>query len=127
MLRALVPAEALNLGELSQILQVRLATVSKSLNCLAKLGLIERYPESSDFRTVWLKLTPKGHAPAEAIEASWARVESDLMKDFDERNKRRLRRLLRRAGRNLTEARGGDERQFDVQDNVLEQAANPRC
>lgn len=49
------------------------------------------------------------------------------MKDFDERNKRRLRRLLRRAGRNLTEARGGDERQFDVQDNVLEQAANPRC
>jgi hypothetical protein len=49
-----------------------------------------------------------------------------LMKDFDEKDKRRLRRLLRRAGRNLTEALGGDERQFDVQDNVLEQPTNPR-
>ena len=126
LLRALVPAEALNVSELSQILQVRLPTVSKSLNRLAKLGLIERYSESSDLRTVWVKLTSKGHAIAEAIETSWAKVEADLMKDFDEKDKRRLRKLLRRAGKNLTEALGGDERQFDVQDDVLEQPTSPR-
>ena len=42
------------------------------------------------------------------------------MKDFDEKDRRRLRKLLRRASRNLTEALGGDEREFDVPNDVLE-------
>jgi DNA-binding MarR family transcriptional regulator len=61
LLRALVPAEALNVGELSQMLQVRPPTVSKSLSPLAKLGLVQRYSETSDHRTVWVMLTPEGH------------------------------------------------------------------
>jgi DNA-binding MarR family transcriptional regulator len=125
LLRALVPVEALNVGDLSEILQVRPPTVSKSLNRLAKLGLIERYSESSDLRTVWVKLTSKGHAFAESIEVSWAKVEGDLMKGFDEKDARRLGKLLRRASKNLTQALGGNERQFDVPNDVLERPAGP--
>jgi DNA-binding MarR family transcriptional regulator len=125
LLRALVPAEARSVGELSQILQVRPPTVSKSLNRLVKSGLIERYSESGGPRAVWVRLTPRGHALAESIEASWNKVEDDLMKDFDEKDRRRLRKLLRRASKNLTEALGGDERQFDVPNDALEQSAKP--
>jgi DNA-binding MarR family transcriptional regulator len=95
--------------------------VSKSLNRLAKLRLIERYSESGDLRTVWVKLTPKGRDLAASVDASWNKVEDDLMKDFDEKERRRLRKLLRRASKNLTEALGGNEREFDAPYDVLEQ------
>jgi hypothetical protein len=72
---------------------------------------------------VLVKLTPKGRALAEAVEASCVRVEDDLMRGFDEKERRRLRKLLRRASKNMTVALGGDERQFDVPDDVLEQPA----
>ena len=125
LLRALVPAEALNVGDLSQILQVRPPTISKSLNRLARLGVIQRYSETSDRHSVLVKLTLKGRALAESIETSWNKVEHDLMRDFDEKDRRRLRKLLRRASRNLTEALGGDERQFDVPNDALEQPTTP--
>ena len=125
LLRALVPAEALSVGELSEILQVRPPTVSKSINRMARLGFIQRYSETSDRRTVWVKLTPKGRALAESVETSWNKVERDLMRDFDEKDRRRLRKLLRRASRNLTEALGGDERQFDIPNDALEQPTTP--
>jgi DNA-binding MarR family transcriptional regulator len=121
LLRALASIEALRVGELSDILQVRAPTVSKSLNRLAKLRLIERYSESGDLRTVWVKLTAKGRDLAASVDASWNKVEDDLMKDFDEKERRRLRKLLRRASKNLTEALGGDEREFDVPNDALDQ------
>jgi hypothetical protein len=48
------------------------------------------------------------------------------MKDFDEKERRRLRKLLRRAGKNLTEVLGGDEREFDVPNDVLEEGVAPK-
>jgi DNA-binding MarR family transcriptional regulator len=121
LLRALAVVETLSAGELSDILQVRAPTVSKSLNRLANLRLIERYSESGDLRTVWVKLTPKGRDLAASVDASWNKVEDDLMKDFDEKERRRLRKLLRRASKNLTEALGGNEREFDAPYDALEQ------
>lgn len=125
-LRVLATAEQLSAGELAQILQVRTPTVSKSVNRLSALGLIERTARVGDRRSVSLKLTPKGQALAETIEASWEKVEEDLMKDFDEKERRRLRKLLRRAGKNLTEVLGGDEREFDVPNDVLEEGVAPK-
>jgi DNA-binding MarR family transcriptional regulator len=75
-MRALATAEQLSVGELAQILQVRAPTVSKSINCLSALGLVERLPSSdSDRRSVSVKLTPQGRALAASIEASWNKVE----------------------------------------------------
>ncbi len=88
------------------------------------MGLLNRTSKPGDLRTVGVRLTPKGHALAEAIEVSWAKVEADLMRDFDEKDSRRLCKLLRHASKNLTEALGGDERQFDVPNDVLEEPSN---
>jgi DNA-binding MarR family transcriptional regulator len=119
-MRALATAEQLSVGELAQILQVRAPTVSKSINRLSALGLVERLPSSdSDRRSVSVKLTPQGRALAASIEASWNKVEDDLMRDFDEKERRRLRKLLRRASKNLAEALGGDERIFNVPNDAL--------
>ena len=125
LLRALMPAGTLNVTELSEILQVRPPTVSKSLTRLARLGLVQRSSTPGDLRAVLVKLTSKGRALAAAVEASWTKVEDDLMKDFDEKERRRLRKLLRRASKKMTVALGGDERQFDVPDDELEQPVSP--
>jgi len=110
-MRVLATADQFSAGELAQILQVRAPTTTKSINRLSALGLVERLPRAdNDRRSVLVRLTPKGRALAASIEASWNRVEDELMRDFDEKERRRLRKLLRRASKNLTEALGGDER-----------------
>jgi DNA-binding MarR family transcriptional regulator len=119
-MRVLATADQFSAGELAQILQVRAPTVSKSINRLSALGLVERLSKTdSDRRSVLVRLTPQGRALAASIEASWNKVEDDLMRDFDEKERRRLRKLLRRASKNLTEALGGDERVFDVPNDAL--------
>jgi DNA-binding MarR family transcriptional regulator len=119
-LRVLATAEQFSAGELARLLQVRPPTVSKSINRLTALGLLERSTKAGDRRSISVRLTPKGQALAVSIETSWKKAEDDLMKDFDEKDRRRLRKLLRRASKNLSEALGGDEREFDVPNDVLE-------
>lgn len=45
-------------------------------------------------------------AKAAAIERIWDEVEAELLDDFDGKEKRRLRKLLRKAAGNLAEAAG---------------------
>lgn len=40
------------------------------------------------------------------IERIWDEVEAELLEDFDNKERRRLRKLLRRVARNLAEAAG---------------------
>jgi len=120
-LRFLATVEQMSVGELARILQVRDPTVSKSVTRLSALGLVERIARAGDRRSVMIKLTPKGQALAESIEKSWTKVEDDLMKDFDEKDRRRLHKLLRRASKNLSKALGGDKGKFDAPDDTLEE------
>jgi DNA-binding MarR family transcriptional regulator len=121
-MRVLATADQFSADDLAQILQVRAPTVTKSINRLSALGLVERLPRTdSDRRSVLVRLTPKGRALAASIETSWNKVEDDLIKDFDDKDRRRLRKLLRRVSKNLTEVLGGNEREFDVPNDVLEE------
>ncbi|GJE73055.1 hypothetical protein CHKEEEPN_4617 [Methylorubrum podarium] len=53
-----------------------------------------------------VRLTETGMAKAAAIERIWDEVEAELLDDFDNKERRRLRKLLRRVARNLAEAAG---------------------
>ena len=125
-LSALMTADHLSAGELAQILRVRPPTVSKSINRLTALGLVERLRDAGDRRGVRLKLTPRGHTLVGLIETSWQQLEDDLVSGFDDKDRRRLRKLRHRASKNLAAALGGDERRFDVRDNVLDEAPTSR-
>lgn len=107
--QALAVAGSMTMGDLAATLRVRPPTASKTISRLAALGFVERYTESGDGRIVRVRLTATGLAKADAIERLWDEVEEELLDDFDGKEKRRLRKLLRKAARNLASAAGVSE------------------
>lgn len=118
--QALAVEGAMTMGELAAILRVRPPTASKTVSRLSALGLVERLAEPEDARVVRVKLTDQGLAKAEAIERLWGEVEAEMLDGFDQKDKRRLRKALRKVARNLAEATGGDPRGLDPVDDDAE-------
>lgn len=124
-LQALAVAGAMTMGELAMILRVRPPTASKTVSRLAALGLIERQPEPDDARVVRVRLTEEGMRKAAAIEQLWDEVEAELLTGFDTKDRKRLRKLLRRAAKSLAEAVGADPRGLDLPDDEVDGIAAP--
>ena len=76
------------------------------MRAVAALGIVERRAESGDGRVVRVQLTEAGMAKAEAIERIQEEVEAELLDHLDKTDRRRLRKLLRKAARNLAEVSG---------------------
>ncbi|GAB6844498.1 DNA-binding MarR family transcriptional regulator [Methylorubrum rhodinum] len=104
--QALAAAGSMTMGDLAATLRVRPPTASKTISRLAALGFVERRAEAGDGRIVRVRLTEAGLAKAAAIERIWDEVEAELLEGFDNKERRRLRKLLRRAARGLAEAAG---------------------
>ncbi|AWN34579.1 MarR family winged helix-turn-helix transcriptional regulator [Methylobacterium radiodurans] len=115
--QALAAAGTMTMGDLAATLRVRPPTASKTISRLAALGFVERRAEAGDGRIVRVRLTETGLAKAEAIERIWDEVEAELLDGFDSKEKRRLRKLLRKAARNLADASGiaGHETEADAE------------
>lgn len=115
--QALAMAGTMTMGDLAATLRVRPPTASKTISRLAALGFVERRAEAGDGRVVRVRLTESGLAKAEAIERIWDDVESDLLAGFEGKERRRLRKLLRRAAGNLAATSGldGDEAEMEAE------------
>jgi DNA-binding MarR family transcriptional regulator len=107
---------AMTMGELAAILRVRPPTASKTVSRLSTLKLVERHTEPGDARVVRVKLTKEGKRKAAAIEALWDEVEAELLAGFDNKDRKRLRKLLRRAAKNLAGLTGADQTGFEADD-----------
>lgn len=110
----------MTMGELAAILRVRPPTASKTVSRLSALKLVERHTEPGDARVVRVKLTKEGKRKAAAIESIWDEVEAELLGGFDNKDRKRLRKLLRRAAKNLAGITGADQSGFDTTDDDLE-------
>jgi DNA-binding MarR family transcriptional regulator len=104
--QALAAAGTMTMGDLAALLRVRPPTASKTVTRLAALGIVERRAESGDGRVVRVQLTEAGLAKAAAIEQIQEEVEAELLDHLDKTDRRRLRKLLRKAARGLAEAAG---------------------
>ena len=113
-LQALAAAGLMTMGELATVLRVRPPTASKTVSRLAALRLVERHAEPDDARIVRVKLTEEGQRKAAAIEQVWDDVEAELLDGFDAKDRKRLRKLLRRVAKNLAEAAGADSRGLET-------------
>lgn len=58
-------------------------------------------------------LTEAGLERAAAIAGLWEEVETELLDDLDSKDRKRLRKLLRKAARNLAARDGADAAHFD--------------
>ncbi|MGJ3264435.1 MAG: MarR family winged helix-turn-helix transcriptional regulator [Salinarimonas sp.] len=123
--QALAAEGQMTMGELAAILRVRPPTASKTVSRLAALGLVERRAEPDDARVVRVGLTAEGSAKAAAIAKLWDEVEAELLGDFDAKDRKRLRKLLRKVARNLAEVSGADARGLDAADEEPEEPDEP--
>ena len=122
-LQALAATDIMTMGELASILRVRPPTASKTVSRLATLGLVERHAEPDDARVVRVRLTDEGRRKATAIEQLWDEVEGELLGGLDAKDRRRLRKLLRKSAKNLAVATGADARGLDTPDDDLDDVA----
>jgi DNA-binding MarR family transcriptional regulator len=88
---------------------------------------VERHAEPDDARVVRVQLTEEGREKATAIEALWGGVETELLDGFDGKERKRLRKMLRKAAKNLAEISGADSHDLadDDYDELSEVAKVP--
>lgn len=102
-LKALQPAP-MTMGELAALLRVKPPTVSKTIGRLSLQGLVTREGGSRDGRLVQVALTEAGQKTALALDAVWTQVEDELLERLDSKERRQLRKLLRKAAKGLSKA-----------------------
>jgi DNA-binding MarR family transcriptional regulator len=120
-LQALASEGRMTMGELASILRVRPPTASKTVSRLAAMKLVERHTEPGDARIVRVKLTKEGKRKAAAIDELWNQVEEELLEDFDSKDRKRLRKLLKKSAKNLAKLTGADLEGFDTPDDELDE------
>ena len=127
-LQALATSGPMTMGDLAAILRVRPPTASKTVSRLSALKLVERHTEPGDARVGRVKLTKEGKRKAAAIDALWDEVEAELLEGFDNKERKRLRKLLRKAAKNLAGLTGADQTGFEGEsDDEFEDFAPPEA
>lgn len=117
-LQALATVDKMTMGELAHMLRVKPPTASKTIARLTVQGLVERVAEPGDARIVIVRLTAEGIERAASIDALWNEIENDLLEDFDNKDRKRLRKLLRKAARNLAGAQTLEDHPDDDMDDL---------
>lgn len=108
-LQALSTVDTMTMGALAAMLRVKPPTASKTVARLSAQGLVQRVAEPGDARIVVVRLTPEGASRAAAIECLWSEVEDEMLVDFDSKDRKRLRKLLRRITRNIAGTQAIDD------------------
>ena len=114
-LKLLVEYDGRTMGDLAGALRVRPPTASKTVARMTMQSLVERRAVDGDGRLVRVHLTDQGRERASAIDGVWEGLEQELVEGLDGKDRKRLRKLLRRVERNLA-ARLGTEPQEDDAD-----------
>ncbi len=107
-LESLQAVEGLTMSEIAATLDVRPPTASKMVARMAAQGLLERKGREGDARMVMVSITDVGRSRLDDLRRIAKRVERDALAGLDEKDVRRLRRLLKKLSRNLVHKGGID-------------------
>jgi DNA-binding MarR family transcriptional regulator len=119
-LKALADLDGQTMSQLAQILAVQPPTVTKMITRLAGQGLVRRAASESDGRLARVYLTEVGQERIEDIDTAWKRLEKEALAGLDDKDRKRLRRLLREIERNLSATPIEDDAEEDLEDEPAE-------
>lgn len=113
-LQSLAASDGLSMSAIAAELNVRPPTASKMIARMAAQGLVERRGREGDARLVMVSITAEGMSRVDGLRKIAKRVEREALAGFDDKEMRRLRRLLKKVTRNL----GGksDAREAEAED-----------
>lgn len=97
------------MSQLAQSLAVQPPTVTKMVSRLAAQGYVERRASAGDGRQAHVYLTEQGRDAILGIDKGWKRLEKEALAGLDDKDVKRLRKLLRQIERNLSAIAEDDE------------------
>jgi len=101
-LKTLSEADGLTMGQLAAQLSVRPPTIAKTVNRLTSQGLVLRSESKEDGRLVQVALTEEGRDLLGQLDKSWKRLEREALAGLDDKDRKKLRKLLKQVEKNLT-------------------------
>lgn len=96
------------MGELATALGVQAPTVTKMVSRLAAVGLVQRHAVPGDARQARVTLTREGTSRATKIDRVWQALDDQTFAEFDAKDKKRFKKLLRRMRDNLEGTKTAD-------------------
>ncbi|WP_235919418.1 MarR family winged helix-turn-helix transcriptional regulator [Aureimonas psammosilenae] len=117
-LLALDDDAGISLRDLATRLAVRPPTITKTMARLSAQGLIEKRPSPDDARQSHAFLTGKGEALVGEVKAAQKAVEQAAFAGFSGRERKRLRKLLKRIDANFGAPPAEIEEEKDVPHEV---------
>ena len=89
------------MGQLATILSVRPPTVTKMVARLGAQGFVERKLAKDDARQACVYLTDMGRNCIHDLDKLWKQLEKDALNGIDDKDRKRLGKLLRVIEKNL--------------------------
>ncbi len=105
-LKALADGNGKTMSALAAELGVQPPTVTKMVTRLAANGFVLRQTSEVDGRLARVSLTETGRALIGDIDKMYKRIEKEALAGFDDKDRKRIRRLLKKMEKNLLSAHG---------------------
>lgn len=105
-LKALAASDGQTMSALAAELGVQPPTVTKMVTRLAANGFVVRQTSEADGRLARVFLTEPGRALIGDIDKMWKSIEKEALAGFDDKDRKRIRKLLRKMEKNLLAANG---------------------
>ncbi|MBL6431855.1 MAG: winged helix-turn-helix transcriptional regulator [Alphaproteobacteria bacterium] len=100
-LKILADNDGQTMSQLAATLAVQPPTVTKMVTRLSAQGFLKRAASEADGRLARVFLTEEGRALVATIDTSWKRLEREALVGLDEKDRKKLRKLLRQIEKNL--------------------------
>ena len=114
-LKVLSEGDGQTMSQLAAVLSVQPPTITKRVTRLSAQGFLRRAASETDGRLARVFLTDEGRALVETIDRAWKRLEREALAGLDEKDRKKLRKLLRQVEKNLG-SRTVDEVDLEVDD-----------
>ena len=112
-LKSLAEEDGQTMTRLALALGVQPPTVTKMVTRLAAHGFVVRQASETDGRLSRVFLTDEGRSRISEVDLLWKRVEKEALAGIDEKDRKRLRKLLRQVEKNLLAANGSRDNDED--------------
>ena len=116
-LKVLADSDGRTMSQLALALGVQPPTVTKMVTRLSTQGYVRRQVSDTDGRLARVFLTDEGRELVTSVDKAWKRLEREAMSGLDDKDRKKLRKLLRQVEKNLSLAVDDDpehENDFDT-------------
>lgn len=101
-LKVLADEDGRTMSQLALALGVQPPTVTKMVTRLSAQGYVRRQTSDADGRLARVHLTDEGRSLIDSVDKSWKRLEREAMAGLDDKDRKKLRKMLRQVERNLS-------------------------